>query len=202
MGPLMRVLTRFAAGAVLATVCTPALSLDPLTLILLRIVRDKLLSTGIESAADRVSAPAKPPLSGPSTMPVLPSGMDDVQLRRLVDEGFVQLTSAQRSEVYDSVRRILLDPNNAAEVPALIADLAVKASAMRQAHESLSNLSAARKQRIAVEAGAEYEKMPLDTREELATAIRARVLPMPVDLTDMILAELNRVQAQSRASKP
>ena len=68
---------------------------------------------------------------------------------------------------------------------------------MRQAHEALSNLSTARKQRIAAEAREEYEKMPPDTREELATALRARVVPMPADLTDMILAEFDRVQAQA-----
>ena len=185
------------AGVVLAAVCTPAFSLDPLTLILLRLVRDKLISTGIESAADRASAPGTPPAVAQPALPTLPLGMDDAQLRRLIDEGFVHLTAAQRSEVYDSLRRILLDPKNAAEAPALIADLATKASAVRQAHESLSTLSAERKRRIATEAREEYEKMPPDTREELALALRARVVPMPVDLTEMILAEFDRVREQA-----
>ena len=79
------------------------------------------------------------------------------------------------------------------------ADLAFKASAVRQAHEALRNLSTLRKQRIAVEAREEYEKMPPETREELATMLRARMVPMPADLTDMILAEFDRVRAQTAA---
>ena len=201
MQTLKRNLQLFVVGTLIAAVCTPAFSLDPLTLILLRLVRDKLISTGIESAVDRASAPAQPPAMAQPMLPAMPLGMDDTQLRRLIDEGFVHLTSAQRDAVYESVRRILLDPGNAAAAPALVADLAVKASAVRQAHESLSNLSAARKRLIAVEAGEEYKNMPADTRDELASAMRARMIPMPVDLTDMILAEFDRVRAQTTASK-
>ena len=186
----------WAAGALLVTLCAPAHSLDPLTLILLRIVRDKVLSAGIERALDRATPSVNAPLAARPTLPSLPLGMDDAQLRRLIDEGFVHLTGAQRDEVYAHMRRLLLDPKNAAEAPALIADLAVKASAVRQAHEALSNLSPARKQRIAVEAREAYESMPPDTREELAVALRARVVPMPADLTDMILAEFDRVRAR------
>ena len=187
------------AGLVLAAVCAPAHSLDPLTLILLRIVRDKIISAGIEGAVDRASAAyaATPPAASQPALPTLPLGMDDTQLQRLIDEGFVHLTTAQRMEIYEAVRRILLDPKNAAEAPAIIADLAFKASAVRQAHEALNNLSTGRKQRIAAEAREEYEKMPPETREELATVLRARVVPMPADLTDMILAEFDRVQAQT-----
>ena len=198
-------LSLLAATVFLAVVSTPAYSLDLLTLFLLRIVRDKVISVGIEAAAERASAAAAPPVATQPSAPVLPLGMDDTQLQRLIDEGFVHLSASQRREVYESVQRILLDPKNAAEAPAIIADLAIKASAVRQAHESLSNLSTARKQRIAVETREAYEKMPPETREDLATAIRARVVPMPTDLTDMILAEFDRVRAQvatERAEKP
>ncbi len=192
----MRHWKRWAMGAVLMTLCTPAYSLDPLTLILLRIVRDKVLSAGIERAVERSGSPLNPPTVARPALPALPLGMDDAQLRRLIDEGFVHLTGGQRDEVYAHVRRVLMDPKNADEAPALIADLAVKASAVRQAHEALSNLSPARKQRIAAEAREAYENMPPDTREALAGALRARIVPMPADLTDMILAEFDRVRAR------
>ena len=109
----------------------------------------------------------------------------------------MHLSAAQRNEVYESVRRILLDPENAYDAPAIIADLAMKASAVRQAHEPLNNLSAARKQSIVTEARTEYEKMPPATREELAEVLRLRMAPTPADLTDMILAEFDRVRAQA-----
>ena len=183
-------------GLALAVLCAPAYSLDPLTLILLRIVRDKLISAGIEGAVDRAGANVTAPSAAPLS-PVLPLAMDDRQLRQLIDEGFVHLTASQRDEVYSHVRRILLDPKHAFEAPSILADLAIKASAVRQAHEALSNLSAARKQRIVTEAREAYEKMPPETREELASALRARVVPMPADLTDMILAEFDRVRVQA-----
>ena len=192
-----RALTVFLAGAVLATLSTPALSLDPLTLILLRMARDRLISAGVENVIDRFAASPRAPVTVQPPASTLPLGMDDTQLQRLIDEGFVHLSAAQRNEVYESVRRILLDPKNAYDAPAIIADLAMKASAVRQAHESLNNLSAARKQSIVTEARAAYEKMPPATREELAEVLRLRVVPMPADLTDMILAEFDRVRAQS-----
>ena len=192
---LVRQLRQVVAILLLSALGTPAYSLDPLTLILLRIVRDKIISAGIESAVDRANGPNanSPPVAA---VPSLPLNLDDTQLRQLIDEGFVHLTVVQRGEVYQHVRRILLDPKHAAEAPSIIADLAIKASAVRQAHESLNNLSFARKQRIATEAREEYEKLPPETREELASALRSRVVPMPADLTDMILAEFDRVRRQ------
>jgi hypothetical protein len=195
-------LVLMVAGALLTTHCAPAYSVDPVTLILLRIVRDKLISAGIERAAESAFAAAKPPPVAPPALPTLPPAIADTQLRRLIDEGFVHLTSQQRSEVYESVRVILLDPKHAWEAPAIIADLAIKASAVRQAHESLSTLSAERKRRIATEAGEEYGKMPPETREELASALRARMVPLPTDLTEMILAEFDRVREQPATLKP
>jgi hypothetical protein len=147
-----------------------------------------------------VAQPA-PPAAYPG-FPAALHGLDDAQLRRLIDEGFIHLTASQRDEVYASVRRILADPKNAADVPAIIADLAIKASAVRQAHEQISSLSFARKQRIAAEARGEYERMPLETREQMASVLRQRLVPMPADLTDMILSEFDRVQATAAAAQP
>ena len=193
MKGFMRLPYRLAAGLLMAVLCTPAHALDPLTLFLLRVLRDKIISAGIEASVERatIAAPSQPPVALQSGLPL---SMDDTQLRQLIDEGFVHLTTAQRGEVYQHVRRILRDPKNAVQAPAIVADLAVKASAVRQAHEALNKLPMARKRQIAAEAREEYERMPLDTREELAGVLRARVVPMPADLTDMILAEFDRVR--------
>lgn len=194
----LRSLRSIAATVAIAIFCTPAFSADPLTLLLLRVLRDKLISTGVESAVDRAtqqqSTVAAPPAASPG-FSAAPYGLDDAQLRRLVDEGFIHLTASQRDEVYVSVRRILADPKNAADVPAIISDLATKASAVRQAHEQISALSFARKQRIVAEARSEYERMPPESREQMAAVLRQRLVPLPADLTDMILSEFDRVQA-------
>ena len=205
MRDVIRRVRNVSVAIAIAMVCAPVYAVDPLTLLLLRVLRDKMISTGIESAAEHAAvqqsmpplAPSLPGLSG-----ALFAGFDDAQLRRLIDEGFVHLTSAQRDEVYASVRRIIADPKNAADVPAIIADLAIKASAVRQAHEQLTTLSFAQKQHIATEARDEYEKMPVETREQMASVLRQRLVPLPADLTDMILAEFDRVRAQTVSAPP
>jgi hypothetical protein len=195
MRDVMRQVRSVCVAFVIALFCTPAFSIDPLTLLLLRVLRDKVISAGIENAVERAPSPQATPPLAPALPGVPYAGFDDAQLRQLIDEGFVYLTSAQRDQVYSSLRRIMADPKNAAEIPALIADLAIKASAVRQAHEQLSMLSSAQKRRIVSEAREEYEKMPIETREQMASVLRQRLVPLPVDLTDMILAEFDRVRA-------
>ena len=202
MRSVMRRVRTVSVAVAIAIFCVPAFSADPLTLLLLRLLRDKIISAGIESAVEHASSrPSTPPLA-PSLPGVPFAGFDDAQLRRLIDEGFVHLTSAQRDEVYSSVRRIIVDPQHAAEVPAIIADLAIKASAVRQAHEQLNTLSFAQKRRIANEAREEYEKMPLETREQMASVLRQRLVPLPADLTDMILGEFDRVRVRPQTTPP
>ena len=169
----------------------PAHALDPLTLILLRLVRDKVISAGLESAAEHASKAASavaPSAAG------LPLGMNDTQLRRLINEGFIHLSYEQRGEVFSSVRQILMDPANAADGPGIVADLALKAAGVRQAIESISRLSPERKREIAREAGEEYMKLPPDTRDDLTDVLRKRVVPLPDDLNAQILAEIDRVK--------
>ncbi|MEQ1772754.1 MAG: hypothetical protein ABL891_03125 [Burkholderiales bacterium] len=203
MRDVIRRIRSAAVAFAIVVFCAPAFSADPLTLLLLRVIRDKMISAGIESAVERAGAPAN--RSSPASAAALPGvtfGLDDAQLRQLINEGFVHLTPSQRDEVHASVRSIIADPKNAADVPAIIADLAIKASAVRQAHEQINALSFDRKRRIAVEARDEYEKMPLETREQMASVLRQRLVPLPADLTDMILVEFDRVRARTIPTPP
>ena len=179
--------------AVLGVFAPLAHALDPLTLMSLRMMRDKIITGGLESAYDRANAPspAKPPGAG------LPLRLDDSHLRRLIDEGFVHLDASQRGEVYSAMRAILLDPKNINIADALVADLAQRASMVRQAHEIMQKLTTERKRLIAKEARSEYEKLPPKTRGQLAQALRARMVPLPNDLTDMILAEFDKANELS-----
>lgn len=202
MRDVMRRVRSVSVAIAIVIFCTPAFSADPLTLFLLRMLRDKIISAGIESVIDRSIAIDRTPPVAPSLPGVPFAGFDDAQLRRLIDEGFLHLTPAQRSKVHAGVRSIIADPKNAAEVPAIIADLAIKASAVRQAHEQINALSPARKRQIAADAREEYEKMPLETREQMASVLRQRLVPLPADLTDMILGEFDRVRAAQPQSPP
>lgn len=164
---------------------------EPLTLLLIHILREQIASAvqdAIENAQREKERPS-------FVIPPSPYDLDDDKLKALIDEGFVYLSSAQRDEVFASVKRILSDPENAALKPMLVEELAVKASAVRQAHERLSNLSQVEKKALAVQAREEYEKLPPEEREQMLHVLRSGIVPLPRDLNEMILAEFGTVPA-------
>jgi hypothetical protein len=175
---------------------TSALALDPITLVLLRMLRDQIVSKSLEAAVDTPDSIKSPSPFGTIPPPVT---FDDAKLQSLIDEGFVHLTDAQRAEVYRSVKGMLADPKNAASRLMIIEELAVKASAVRQAHERLDTLSAADKRAVALQAREEYQKLAPAERLELAQVVRSRIVPIPGDLSDLILAEFGSVDAAASA---
>ena len=190
-------LRRAVIGVLLAISSSAALAVDPLTLILLRIVRDQIITAAAEAAYDRLQEPK--PQAGPIVFPAHPYDLDDAKLRTLIEEGFVHLTSAQREEVFASVKRILADPKNAPMRFHIIEELALKASAVRQAHEQLNTLSQVRKRAIANEAREEYRKLKPEERQQMLVVLQSGVMPIPHDLNDMILAEFRSVPSAEGA---
>ena len=173
-------------------------AVDPLTLFLLRMLRDQIISSGIEAAIEGAQRNER---QSTLVIPPAPYDLDDQKLRALIDEGFVHLSSAQRDEVFVGVKRILSNPENAAIRPYLVQELAVKASAVRQAHEQLANLSQTQKRAIVAEARAEYEKLPPDERQQMFQVLQSGVAPLPRDLSEMILAEFGSVQATTGSDR-
>lgn len=192
---------RFRRGVfitlLLATAAVPAHAADPLTLYLLKMLRDQMASSALESAVNSVPPVAKPSAPTPLTGVY---GVSEEQLRVLIDTGFVHLTAAQRTEIHASVMRMLADPQNALARPLIIEELALKASAVRGAHERLSTLTAAEKRAIAVDARAEYERLPAQEREQMLQLLQSRMAPIPRELGDLILAEFSAVQRVAGAS--
>jgi hypothetical protein len=185
-------------GVVLAIWSSVAVAADPLTLILLRLLRDQIITAAARAAYESAQTPSAPP--GPSVLPLHPYDLDDAKLRTLIDEGFVHLTSAQRDEVFLSVKRILADPKNSVIRLQLIEELALKASAVRQAHEQLKNLPDARKRSIVSEAREAYEALPSEERQQLIAVLQSGVVPIPRDLNEMILTEFRSVPAPPAAA--
>ncbi len=184
-------LRRILFGSLLLIWCSASFALDPLTLMLLRVLRDQVITSSAEAAYEGAqSEDAKPKMA---VMPPPPYVMEDQKLRALIDEGFVYLTAAQREEVYAGVRRGLADPKNAHLQPLILQELALKASAMRQAHEQLNNLSYGQKQTIADQARAEYANMSAEERRQMIRVLQSGMAPIPRDLNDMILAEFRQV---------
>ena len=183
-------LRRIVVGVLLAISSSAALAVDPLTLILLRILRDQIITAAAEAAYNKLTE--KPP-PGPIVYPAHPYDLDDARLHTLIVEGFVHLDRAQREEVFVSVKRILADPKNAAIRLHIIEELALKASAVRQAHENLNNLSYDRKRLVASEAREEYRKLEPEERRQMLDVLQSGVMPIPRDLNDMMLAEFRSV---------
>ena len=87
-------------------------------------------------------------------------------------------------------------------VPPDLHELALKASAVRQAHERLAALSQPEKKALAAQARGEYEKLPVEERQQMIEVLRTGVVPLPRDLNDMILAEFSSVPAVPAAAQP
>ena len=164
---------------------------DPLTLLLIHIIREQIASA-VQDAVEKAQRESERPVL---IIPQGPYDLSDEKLRALIDEGFVYLSPAQRDEVFASAKRILSDPNNAALRPMLVQELAVKASAARQAHERLANLSPTEKRALAIQARGEYEKLPPEERQQMIQVLQAGIAPLPRDLNEMILAEFGSVPA-------
>lgn len=182
----------------LAAVTAPAHGAEPLTLFLLKMLRDQLATAALESAVNSLPQSVAKPSTPPALVGVY--GISEEQLRGLIDAGFVHLTMAQRNAVYDSLTRMLTDPRNALARPLIIEELAQQASAVRGAHERLAALSAAEKRAIAVDARAEYERLQPKEREQLVQLLQARVAPIPQDLNDLILAEFSAARPAGPAT--
>jgi hypothetical protein len=192
---------RWAVVALMMTWSAMAAAADPLTLILLRMLRDQVISSSIQSAVEGASSGA-PKKTEPIIIPQAPYDLGDEKLRALINEGFVHLTAAQREEVFTSVKRALDDPQHAAARPVIIQELALKASAVRQAHEHLNNLSYGDKKNIAVQAREEYVKLPEEERLQMIQVLQSGVVPIPRDLNDMILAEFRSAQPAVAVTAP
>lgn len=184
---------RSLLGLLLLVWCSASFAVEPLTLILLRVLRDQLITSSAQAVVEGVQRESDRP--GVAILPPPPYALEDRKLRTLIDEGFVHLTAAQRDEVFTGVRRGLADPKNAHLQPMIIQELALKASAMRQAHEQLNNLSYGEKKAIAGQARYEYTGMSSGERLQMIQVLQSGIAPIPRDLNDMILAEFDRVPA-------
>jgi hypothetical protein len=177
----------FAAAPALANAA------EPLTMFLLDLLRQQVVAAVRSSVDDaqreRERVAALRPLYD----------LDDQKLRALIDEGFVHLSSAQRDEVFMGLRRGLADPKHAHLRPMIVQEVALKASAMRQAHERLAALSLDQKRAVAVQAREEYQKLAPSERAQMLDVVRAGIVPIPRDLNEIILAEFSSVTAASAA---
>ena len=186
-------LRRSLIGLLMVAWSSASFAFDPLTLMLLRVLRDQIVTSSAQSAVEGMQREDKDPKV--IVLPPSPYVLEDSKLRALIDEGFVYLTPAQRDEVYVSVQRALADPKNANLRPMIVQELALKASAVRQAIEQLNNLSENQKQTIISQAREEYLKLSPEERRLMVQVLQSGLAPIPRELNDRMLAEFGSVQA-------
>jgi hypothetical protein len=181
-------------GLVLSCITSAAIAADPLTLFLLRMLRDQAISATIESAVQQQPAqpqfvPRPPVVAAPQT------SSEGARLKGLIDESFLHLGPAQREELHASLQKMLDDPRNAAVRSEIVTEFTRQAVAMRDAHRHLSRLSETDMRRVAEDARGEFERLPPDQRKQLLQALQQGVPGMPRALHDIMLAEFASVPA-------
>ncbi len=163
----------------------PPAAADPLLMLLMSVAREV-----IESAARRQAEAPRSVPEFPATYPgttVVPE-----QLRQMIDESFAYLGESQRREIFDSLHATLLDPKIAGMRAPLIEYFASRAHAVREAQLRLARLSQREKESLASEFRKTVEGMPLEEAAQLVELLRKRLLPVPADLNDMLLAALQQ----------
>lgn len=181
-------------GLVLAAYSTAALAADPLTLFLLRMIRDQVISSAIEAGVEGSKQPAKPEIAAvPRPGPQSPT--EGQWLKGLIDESFVHLGARQREELHASLIKMLGDPKNEPVRTDIITEFTRQAVAMRDAHRQLSRLSESDMKVVAAEARLEFQRLPPEQRRQLLQALQHGVPGMPRELHDLMLAEFANVPA-------
>jgi hypothetical protein len=180
-------LHRAIVVSLLLAVSAPATAADPIVMLLLGIAREMAFN----AIRERLMAPRDP---DPPPAPTVYAGttVEPEHVRKLVDEGFGYLSRGQRDEVFESLHASLMDPKNAAVRASMIEYFADRAVAMRMALDRLRNLSAQEKSQLAAEFRQQVANLPPEETAQLAQLLRRQVLPVPRDLNNLLLLELER----------
>jgi hypothetical protein len=182
-----------------------ARAMDPLVLFLLKSLRDQFAMSTAEYAWDSANRQEPPKSYGYLAAPqqFVPPGSEgeEKRLRALIDRSFTYLTADQREQVLAGLMRILSDPQNAAMRPQIVESFTQTAEAVRSAQQALNRLSTPEKQALVVQARSEYLKYSPEERRQMVETLRAGQLPLPRDLTEMMLAEFPAVDAGSEPQR-
>lgn len=178
-------------ATVIAFVCTlaapQASAFDPLSLIVLRMLRDQVLTTQLEAALGPSEAPGAAP-----TAREYPRDLSAV-----IDQAFPHLDAAQRRAVYERLTELINDPRYAAQRDVMLNQFLDAASASHRAHEALAHLSGAQKRTIAAQAAAAYRNKDPETLQQAIELLRASAMPIPQDLRELMLAEFTAESARA-----
>lgn len=156
---------------------------DPILMFLIGMARDMVISHANDPRARTPTIPL------PDMAKVYPgTTVEPEHIRRLIDDSFLYLSSAQRGEIFDAMNNALLNPKNAAVRGAMIEHFANKALTVRAAQLQLAQLPWREKERLAGEFKRELVDLSEEDRAHLGELLRSGLLPVPSDLNKLLLA--------------
>ena len=171
---------------------------DPLLMFVLGFAKNLIETSMQEEKARRGKAGGSNMASAavPATLnsPKTPASMDQEDLRVLIDESFVYLSRSQLVELHAGLDKALADPANSAHREAILNQFVTVARQVQFTHGQLNRLSPDDKRLLAERFAASFRTLSPDQQQGLLEQLRQRVLPLPSDLNDMMLAALTLMQ--------
>ena len=141
------------------------------------------------AAASAKPTPEAAPLPAPAT--TYPGTMVEPEtLRRVINDSFVYLPTAKRTEIFESLNTMLLDPSLGPTRATMIEYFLDRAFAVRAAQVELAKLSDRDKRRLAEQFRRETAGLPDEDRKQLLELLEQHLLPVPADLNQLLLAQL------------
>ena len=185
---------RWLVCVVLMLCSSAAYSIDPILLLLLRMMRDHAISASVEAGVNslRQAAPPQAPTFGyalPTTPE--PQGNAEQRLRTLIDESLLHLSAEQRDAVFAAMQKVLNDPQYAQLSPQILAEFTLKVRAWRESYRQLDRLSYSEKKALVMQAREEFQRLPAEQRQHLLEMLQSGMLPVPRDLNEIMLAEFS-----------
>jgi hypothetical protein len=168
-----------------------AAAIDPVMLLLMRMLRDKVILALADAAVERALKAPEPGL--PAAPPAPPAGLpppglaEPERLRYIIDHNFTYLSAAEREEVHRGLMQALDDPAHQATRNRMIEEFSRTALAVGHAQRVLDTLSRSEKQEIASAAASAYHQLPPAERQEMLAMLHSRQAPIPADLNAMML---------------
>lgn len=179
---------RLLRGGVLFTVLCAGLvapaAADPILMLLMSIARNMVINHAQKPDAEKLleSQIFRLEKVYPGTL------VEPDHIRRLIDDSFLYLGDRQRQEIFDSFNAELMKPKNAAVRGAMIEYFTDKALVVRAAQLQLAQMPWSEKERLALEFKSELAALAPEDRAQIGELLRKRLLPVPSDLNQLLLA--------------
>lgn len=187
---MARRLAASLAALVLALAPAGANAMEPVLMFLLGFVQNRLNTLANERQPARIAPQPTVPVQ-PAPLAHKPlAEMNREDLRAVIDQSFVYLSRAQRAELLAGLVQVVDNPAHAGDRALILGQFLDIAHRVRFTHDTLDRLSPEQKRMVAGHFSDNLRAMDPALRDGLRAQLRARTLPVPADLSELMLGEL------------